>query len=127
MRAVAPILDDRLDTLHVLVIDESCATAEMVQSRLADASVQVHHCVRPSDAIEMAVDRAPDHIFIDHSLVSANAGALRRKLRADARTRHIPVSFLLGASAAWETNLHAHEYVTVPFEAEQIEHALGIA
>ncbi len=116
-----------MDTLHVLVIDESCAATELLEARLRNASVKVHHCIRAIDAVAMAVEHDPDYVFIDYALFSANPKTVRRKLNTDQRTRHIPVSFLLDSSAAWETNLFDGDYVALPFEEDRLERALGIA
>jgi CheY-like chemotaxis protein len=80
----------------VLVVDDYDDAREMYAESLLVSGFRVAEAADGAQAIELARTLAPDVILMDLSLPGVDGWEATRRLKADARTRHIPVIALTG-------------------------------
>jgi two-component system cell cycle response regulator len=87
---------------RVLVVDDVATNRILLQARLAGAFYDPVLAADGSECLACAVEQAPDLILLDLGLPDLPGQEVLRRLRADPRTRDIPVIVLTadGSSAA---------------------------
>jgi CheY-like chemotaxis protein len=84
----------------VLVVDDFADNREMYSEYLAFSGYDVIEARNGKEAVDAANDRRPDIIIMDLSLPVMDGWEATRRLKADARTRDIPVVALTGHALA---------------------------
>jgi len=84
----------------VLVVDDFADNREMYSEYLSFSGYDVIEAKNGIEAIAAAQDRLPDIIVMDLSLPLMDGWEATRRLKADERTRQIPVVALTGHSLA---------------------------
>ena len=84
----------------VLVVDDFADNREMYSEYLAFSGYDVIEARNGKEALEAAHDRQPDIIIMDLSLPVMDGWEATRRLKADDRTRRIPVVALTGHALA---------------------------
>jgi two-component system, cell cycle response regulator DivK len=84
----------------VLVVDDFADNREMYSEYLTYSGYDVIEAKNGKEALEAAQARAPDIIIMDLSLPVMDGWEATRRLKADARTRRIPVVALTGHALA---------------------------
>lgn len=84
----------------VLVVDDYADAREMYAESLLVSGFRVAEAADGLSAIEQARELAPDVILMDLSLPGMDGWEATRRLKADARTSHIPVVALTGHAMA---------------------------
>ncbi|MGH7264425.1 MAG: response regulator [Candidatus Rokuibacteriota bacterium] len=84
-------------TRTILVIDDDQAVREMVAELLTEEGYAVVTAAAGQPGLEQARAAQPDLILMDASLPDMNGEAVVRALKADVRTRAIPVVALTGS------------------------------
>jgi two-component system phosphate regulon response regulator PhoB len=110
--------------VNVLVVEDEPAIQELIAVNLEHAG---HHVIRALDAeaaLRIVRDALPDLMLIDWMLPGLSGVALAKQLRADERTRGIPI-ILLTARAAEQDKVMgleagADDYVTKPFSPREL-------
>ena len=82
------------EEVNVLFIEDDPAVAEMYKLKLELDGYQVQVATDGEAAIAMATQAPPDIIFLDIRLPKVDGLAVLEALRADERTRHVPVVIL---------------------------------
>ena len=90
-----PSVDAPVEPL-VLVVDDYDDAREMYAESLLVSGFRVAEAADGAQAVEMARTLSPDVILMDLSLPGVDGWEATRRLKADARTRHIPVVALTG-------------------------------
>jgi two-component system, cell cycle response regulator DivK len=85
---------------RVLLVDDYADAREMYTEYLEYAGFDVVQASNGMEALERAVDTAPDIILMDLSLPVMDGWEATRRLKADDRTAHIPVVALTGHALA---------------------------
>jgi two-component system cell cycle response regulator DivK len=80
----------------VLVVDDYRDAREMYAQYLSFSGFRVAEAANGAEALEQALANPPDIILMDLSLPGMDGWEATRRLKADARTRHIPVLALTG-------------------------------
>jgi CheY-like chemotaxis protein len=80
----------------VLVVDDYDDAREMYAESLLVSGFRVAQAADGAQAVELALSLSPDVILMDLSLPGVDGWEATRQLKADARTRHIPVVALTG-------------------------------
>jgi CheY-like chemotaxis protein len=80
----------------VLVVDDYRDAREMYAQYLVFSGFQVAEAADGYEALEKALAERPDIILMDLSLPAMDGWEATRRLKADRRTRHIPVVALTG-------------------------------
>ena len=84
----------------VLVVDDFADNREMYSEYLAFSGYDVIEATNGKEAIDAAQERLPDIIIMDLSLPVMDGWEATRRLKADERTRRIPVVALTGHALA---------------------------
>ena len=84
----------------VLVVDDFADNREMYSEFLAFSGYEVIEAKNGIEAVEAAHERLPDIIIMDLSLPVMDGWEATRQLKADERTRRIPIVALTGHALA---------------------------
>jgi two-component system cell cycle response regulator DivK len=84
----------------VLVVDDYTDAREMYSDFLVFSGFRVVDAKDGAEAIEKAIEVRPDIILMDLSLPGVDGWEATRRLKADARTRSIPIVALTGHALA---------------------------
>jgi two-component system phosphate regulon response regulator PhoB len=110
--------------LNVLIVEDEAAIQELIAVNLESAG---HHTLRASDAeqaLTILRQTLPDLVLLDWMLPGQSGLAIARHLRANERTRTIPIIMLTAKSAEQDkvTGLEsgADDYVTKPFSPREL-------
>jgi two-component system cell cycle response regulator len=85
-------------TARVLVVDDLPANVRLMEARLSAEYFDVVSAANGADAIEAAVTSHPDIVLLDVMMPGMDGFECCRRLRADPRTRHIPVVMVTALS-----------------------------
>jgi two-component system, cell cycle response regulator DivK len=80
----------------ILIVEDYSDAREMYAEYLEFQGFHVEQARNGKEAIARAVERAPDVILMDLSLPVMDGWEATRRLKADDRTRHVPVIALTG-------------------------------
>ena len=110
--------------LNILIVEDEPAIQELIAVNLEGAG---HHALRAADseqALAIIRQTLPDLVLLDWMLPGQSGLAVARHLRADARTRNIPIIMLTAKSAEQDKILGleagADDYVTKPFSPREL-------
>ncbi|OGT15838.1 MAG: phosphate regulon transcriptional regulatory protein PhoB [Gallionellales bacterium RIFCSPHIGHO2_02_FULL_57_16] len=108
----------------ILIVEDEPAIQELLAFNVMRAGLQAV-CVGDADsAWEQIQNRAPDLILLDWMLPGTSGVALAKQLRADARTRDIPIIMLTARSEERDKVLGlesgADDYITKPFSPREL-------
>lgn len=90
----------KTDKARVLLVDDYPDAREMYSEYLQYSGFEVIEASNGMEAIQRAVDDAPDIILMDLSLPVMDGWEATRRLKADARTAGIPIVALTGHALA---------------------------
>lgn len=82
------------DDVQVLFVEDDPSVAQMYKLKLELDGYHVHVAPDGEVALQMAKETVPDIIFLDIRLPKLDGLAVLEALRADAKTRHVPVVIL---------------------------------
>jgi two-component system, OmpR family, phosphate regulon response regulator PhoB len=112
-------------TASILVVEDEPAIQELISVSLARSGHEVRRAATGEEALGAVAQTLPDVILLDWMLPDASGPALARRLRAEARTREVPI-IMLTARAGDEDKVAgleagADDYVTKPFSPRELE------
>jgi len=109
----------------ILVVEDEPAILELITVNLADAGFEVRGAPDAETARERLRDELPALILLDWMLPGQSGLALAKELRADARTRDLPIIMVTarGDEADRIAGLEAwvDDYVTKPFSPRELK------
>ncbi|HEY9738139.1 MAG TPA: ATP-binding protein [Trichocoleus sp.] len=108
----------------ILAIDDTPENLQLLSQLLADRNYKVRSVTKGTTALRAAQAAPPDLILLDVNMPQMNGYEVCQQLKADERTREIPVIFV---SALGETldkvkafQVGGVDYVTKPFQVEEV-------
>jgi two-component system phosphate regulon response regulator PhoB len=109
----------------VLVVEDEPAIQELIVVTLERQGHTVRRTANAKDAYESVAAELPDLILLDWMLPDGPGTALAHRLRAEARTREVPI-IMLTARAGDDDKVAglqsgADDYVTKPFSPRELE------
>ena len=113
----------------ILVVDDERDIVDLVTLHLQREGHEVQAVGNGLNVVPMAVQQEPDLIVLDLMLPGLDGPQVHRRLRADSRTRHIPVIMLTARSqtndriAGLESG--ADDYLTKPFSPRELMLRIG--
>lgn len=111
-------------TQTILVVDDSKPIAEYVQVVLEERGYKTITANNGSQAIVMAVEYRPDLILLDIMMPDVDGYAICGQLKADRKTRDIPVIFLSALNSQFDKikafKSGAVDFVTKPIQVEEL-------
>jgi DNA-binding response OmpR family regulator len=107
---------------RVLVIDDQLDHTEIVAALLRRQGYEVEVSNDARDALRRAVEDPPDLILLDLWMPSVDGFQTAQLLRADARTRRVPIIFLsaCGEMMADAPTVDRSGYLHKPFHAAEL-------
>ncbi|HMH50385.1 MAG TPA: response regulator [Candidatus Acidoferrum sp.] len=84
----------------ILVVDDYADNREMYSAYLKFQGLDVVEAANGAEALERAFERPPDLVVMDLSLPGIDGWQATRALKADARTKNIPVIAVTGHALA---------------------------
>ena len=109
----------------VLVVEDEPAIQELISVTLARHGHTVRRSATAQEAAKAVADELPDLILRDWMMPDVSGPAFARKLRAEARTREVPI-IMLTARAGEDDKVQGlqsgvDDYVTKPFSPRELE------
>ena len=119
--------DERLTAL-VLAADDDEDILDLVRIVLEEDGYEVVTAPDGEKALEMAKEMIPDLCVLDVMMPKMDGIEATRQMRADERTRDIPI-LLLSARTQWEAvrrgkQAGADEYITKPFVPDDLQRSV---
>lgn len=109
---------------RVLVIEDESDLAEVLQYNLAAAGFDVTVAGRGKEGLRLAGQSPPDLVLLDLMLPDVPGTDVCRTLKADARTRHVPVIMLTAKGEEIDRvvgfEIGAEDYVVKPFSVREL-------
>ena len=109
---------------NILLVEDEPAIQELIAANLGRAG---HHVVRAGDAEtaqRIVRDALPDLVLLDWMLPGMSGIELARRLRADERTRGIPIIMLTARGEEQDKvaglEMGADDYITKPFSPREL-------
>jgi len=109
---------------NILVVEDEPSIQELIAINLTRAG---HHVLRAADAVgalALIRETLPDLILLDWMLPGMPGIELARRLRADARTRDIPIIMLTARAEERDKiaglEIGADDYITKPFSPREL-------
>ena len=81
---------------HVLIVDDFKDNREMYEYFLSEKGFRVSLAANGQEAVDKTFELRPDLVVMDLSLPVMSGIEATRRIKADERTRHIPVVILSG-------------------------------
>lgn len=116
---------------RVLIVDDEVGLRDLLKFRLCAFGFDVLIAEDGYEGFETAKSEIPDLIILDIMLPYLNGYELCKKLKADARTRHIPVVILTVLAQkediAMGQTVGAEFFLTKPYDPEKLNAVLKMA
>lgn len=120
-------MDDQLhmtDASQILVVDDTPANLKLITEILAGRGYRVRAASSGRLALKTVAVELPDLILLDVKMPDMDGYEVCRRLKADSRSRMIPVIFI-SALADTEDKIQGFQaggvdYITKPFQAEEV-------
>ena len=108
----------------ILVVDDQPVNVQLLRRVLEFEGLRVDTAFNGRDALTSVARQIPDLILLDWMLPDIAGTALARKLRADARSKDIPI-IMLTARAQEQDKVEgldagADDYITKPFSPKEL-------
>jgi len=109
---------------NIMVVDDTVANLKLIADILADQNYMVRPVPDGKLALSAAQAHPPDLILLDIMMPGLSGYDVCIQLKADERTRDIPVIFLSAKSDATDKvkafSVGGLDYITKPFKAEEV-------
>lgn len=111
-------------THRILVVEDEPSIAELIAINLTHAGYEVEKAMQTDIALGVMKDRLPSLIILDWMLPGKSGVQFAKELRADERTRGLPILMLTAKSEEADKVLGldsgADDYVTKPFSPKEL-------
>ena len=108
----------------ILIVEDEPAILELVAVNLEHAGYDTLRAKTAEDAAHLLVEVLPDLVLLDWMLPGQSGLSLARRLRADARTRELPIIFLTARAEELDKvaglEVGADDYITKPFSTKEL-------
>lgn len=84
----------------ILIVEDNEMNRDMLSRRLSRRGYEVHQAVDGAEGVRLAADALPDLILMDMSLPVMDGWEATRQIKADERTRPIPIIALTAHAMA---------------------------
>ena len=110
--------------LRILIVDDQPDNLRLLSSMLIDEGYDVRRALSGTLALRNVKAHPPDLILLDINMPELSGYEVCQTLKADAKTRSIPIIFL-SASNSEQDKVHAFEvggvdYITKPFQVREV-------
>jgi signal transduction histidine kinase/DNA-binding response OmpR family regulator/CHASE3 domain sensor protein len=113
-------------TPKILVIEDDCHAAQLIQSYLASCGYESVYCDQPQNAMNIVATLQPDVITLDLLMNPSSGWEVLLQLKNDPRTASIPVVVIsIVDQPAIGTTFGADEYLVKPVDKSALLAAVG--
>ncbi|GAA6140226.1 response regulator transcription factor [Hydrogenophaga sp. 5NK40-0174] len=128
--SIVPLPLHRDDGLVVLLVDDMPDNIAPLHDALDEAGYTVLVALDGASAIKRAQQALPDVVLLDAMMPGMDGFEVARRLKADERTRHVPIIFMTGLTETEHlvTALDAggSDYVTKPVKPREVMARMGV-
>lgn len=114
---------------HILVVDDTLDSLDLITHLLEIQGYQVHPVTSGQAALKEAYHIAPDLILLDIMMPDIDGFEVCRQLKADERTRDIPIIFISALNETLDKirafKLGGVDYISKPFQADEVLARVG--
>lgn len=114
---------------HILVVDPDPAVRKLLALNLSSAGHDTASCLDAESALVLMEDTLPEMLLLEWDLPGQSGEALIRRLRAQARTRELPVIMVSRREGEHDKVLAlesgADDYLTKPFSPRELLARMG--
>jgi two-component system phosphate regulon response regulator PhoB len=118
------MVHDDVPVATILVVDDERDLASLLDFNLRQAGFETLLASTGAEALAAARRRVPDLVLLDLMLPDLSGTEVCRQLKADARTRHVPVVMLTAKGDELDRvvgfELGADDYVVKPFSVREL-------
>ena len=109
-------------TNKVLVVDDEGSVRELFNSFLTSQGYEVILAPSGVEAFELARTESPNAILLDWKMPGIDGLEVCRRLRAEEKTRYIPIIIITGFGVTHEraTNAGADDLINKPFDLTEL-------
>jgi response regulator RpfG family c-di-GMP phosphodiesterase len=108
----------------ILAVDDTPASLKLLTDLLRESGYDVRSAINGELALRAAAANPPDMVLLDIRMAGMDGFEVCRQLKADEKTRSIPVIFVSALSAAEEKvqgfELGAVDFVTKPYQRDEL-------
>ena len=108
----------------ILVVDDTPANVRFLVGTLAEVGYNVRPAIDSQSALVGALEEPPELILLDIQMPNMNGYEVCTKLKADERTKDIPVIFISALSEVLDKvkafGVGGVDYITKPFQVEEV-------
>ncbi len=108
----------------VLIVDDEADLASLVEFNLQQAGLETAVALTGERALELAKARVPDVVLLDLMLPDISGKEVCRRLRADLKTREVPIVMLTARGEETDRvegfEVGADDYVSKPFSPREL-------
>ncbi|PZR13851.1 MAG: DNA-binding response regulator [Archangium gephyra] len=108
----------------VLIVDDESDLASLVEFNLQQAGLETAIALTGERALQLAHTRVPDVVLLDLMLPDISGKEVCRRLRADLRTREVPIVMLTARGEETDRvegfEVGADDYVSKPFSPREL-------
>ena len=121
---------DRANSDVVLIVDDVPDNLSVLHDALDESGFTVLVATHGEAALQRAVQALPDIVLLDAMMPGMDGFEVAKRLKADARTAHIPIIFMTGLTeteylvAALESG--GVDYVTKPIKPKEVLARIGV-
>ena len=113
-----------MTTHRILIVEDEPSIAELIAINLIHAGYEVERALQTEVALNMMRDELPSLLILDWMLPGKSGVQFARELRANERTRGLPILMLTAKSEESDKVLGldsgADDYVTKPFSPKEL-------
>lgn len=111
-------------TAHILIVEDEAAITTLIRFTLESAGYTVSSADSVHNARPLLAAQLPDLLLLDWMLPGISGVEYTRQLRADERTRELPIILLTARSSESDTeqglNWGADDYISKPFSPREL-------
>ena len=115
---------------RILVVDDTKDILQVVSRRLQSWGYEALTAETGEDGLRVAQEQLPDLVLLDIMMPKMKGRDVCAKLKADPKTKHIPVIFLTALGLADHVkagmDLGADDYIVKPFEPAELKDRIAI-
>ena len=116
----------------ILLVDDNDTHRYALGKHLTQSGFQVLHAHSAAEALKLALARRPDAILLDINLPDVNGFDVCQQLKADPRTKSIPVVFHsathdTASARSQAADLGAVSFLSYPINVEHLETVIKAA
>ena len=118
-----------METQPILVVEDSPTVLFKTSKMLTDGGYAILTAADGEEAVHLVLEQKPSLVLLDVILPKLNGYQVCRQIKSTPETANIPVIMITGkakdSDRHWGMEQGADEYITKPFEADDLLTAVG--